>query len=375
MTIDDIRSRFPHIHDGYVYLNHASTGPWSTSVQAMVEKYVHDFTHGEVDNYHEAMRIIHGARASAAEMIGAAPDRVAFVLNTTDGLNVLASGLAWRSGDRILLTEKDFPANVYPFMNLRRHGVEIDFVPQREGLVTVEDIAGAIRPATRLIAVSWVQFLSGCMLDLSALSALCRERGILLSVDAIQGLGAIRLNLADTPVDFLSAGVQKWQLGPQGVGIIYLSGDLQARMSPAYHGWLSVQNGWDFFNYENPPYTEARRFENGTYNCVGIYGYAGAMSLFSVVGFDRVEQMIHENCTYLHDRVRETGFPILTPSDAGRRAGIVTFRHERSEELYETLKREKIIVSARSGHIRISPHFYNTKAEIDIAIDRIVSFG
>ena len=375
MNIDDIRSRFPHIHDGYVYLNHAATGPWSTSVQSMVEKYVHDFTHGEVDNYHEAMRIIHGARASAAEMIGASPDRVAFVLNTSDGLNILASGLEWRSGDRIILTERDFPANVYPFTNLRRHGVEIDFAPQRDGLVTIEDIAAAIRPGTRLLAVSWVQFLSGCMLDLAALSALCREREILLSVDAIQGLGAMRLDLSKTPVDFLSAGVQKWQLGPQGVGIIAVSEALQARMSPAYLGWLSVQNGWDFFNYENPPYTEARRFENGTYNCIGIYGYAGALSLFNVVGFDRVELLVRENCDHLHDRVRDAGFSILTPSDPGRRAGIVTFRHERSEEVYEALKREKIIVSARSGHIRISPHFYNTKEELGIAIDRIVSFG
>ena len=105
-----------------------------------------------------------------------------------------------------------------------------------------------LSPGTRLIAVSWVQFLSGCMLDLAALSALCREKGILLSVDAIQGLGAMRLNLAETPVDFLSAGVQKWQLGPQGVAIIYLSESMQEHLSQAYLGWLSVQNGWDFFN-------------------------------------------------------------------------------------------------------------------------------
>lgn len=371
MTLDDIRSRFPHIAEGYIYLNHAATGPWSTSVQTMVEKYLHEFTHGEVDNYHAAMRVISGARATAAEMLCATPERIAFVLNTSDGLNVLASGIAWKPGDRIMLVEREFPANVYPFMNLRRYGVEIDFAPQRDGVVTVDDIARCIRPGTRLIAVSWVQFLSGCMLDLAALSALCRERGILLSVDAIQGLGAMRLNLAETPVDFLSAGVQKWQLGPQGVAIVYISEAVQAQMTQAYIGWLSVQNGWDFFNYENPPHHDARRYENGTYNCIGLYGYAGALSLFREVGFERVEHMVRENCEYLYERITESGFQVLTPDDTRLRAGIVTFRHERSEEVYETLKKEKIIVSARSGHLRISPHFYNTREEIDSTVERI----
>jgi cysteine desulfurase / selenocysteine lyase len=371
MTLDDIRSRFPHIADGYLYLNHAATGPWSTAVKSMVEKYLHEFTHGEVDNYHEAMRVVSGARATAAEMIGTTPERIAFVLNTSDGLNVLASGIDWHSGDRILLVEREFPANVYPFMNLRRRGVEIDFAPQVDGLVTVDDIAMALRPETRLVAVSWVQFLSGCMLDLRSLSALCRERGVLLSVDAIQGLGAIRMNLAETPVDFLSSGVQKWQLGPQGVAIIYLSESMQQQMSQAYLGWLSVQNGWDFFNYEHHPHSDARRFENGTYNVIGLYGYAGALSFFKDIGFDRVESMVLENARFLYDAVKDAGFEVLTPVTPHRRAGIVTFRHDRSEEVYEALKREKIIISARSGYIRISPHFYNTKEEIETAVRRI----
>jgi cysteine desulfurase / selenocysteine lyase len=375
MTRDDIRSRFPHIADGYIYLNHASTGPWSIAVKQMVEKYLHEFTHGKVDNYHDAMRIISGARLSAAGMIGAAPEDIAFVLNTSDGLNLLASGLAWRPGDRILLVDREFPANVYPFMNLRRLGVEIDFAPQRDGVVTVEDVAEGIRPETRLVAVSWVQFLSGCLLDLAQLSALCRDRGVLLSVDAIQGLGALRMNLAETPVDFMSAGVQKWQLGPQGVAIVYTSPSLRERMSQAYLGWLSVQNGWDFFNYENPPHRDSRRYENGTYNCIGLYGYAGALSLFEETGFDAVERMVRDNCEYLYAKVVKEGWDLLTPADPRLRAGIVTFRHERSEEIYEQLKQEKIIISARSGYLRISPHFYNTREEIDTVIERIAALS
>ena len=371
MTLESVRSLFPHISEGYIYLNHAATGPWSASVQKMVERYQYEFTHGEVDNYHEAMRIISGARDMAAEMMGTTADRIAFVLNTSDGLNLLASGLPWKAGDRILLIDREFPANVYPFMNLRRLGVEIDFVPQENGSVRMEDFERAITPRTRLVSVSWVQFLSGYKIDLAWLSDLCRRRGTLLSVDAIQGLGGIRMNLADTPVDFLSAGVQKWQLGPQGVAIAYISELLQEQLSQAYLGWLSVQNGWDFFNYENPPHHNARRFENGTYNCIGIYGYHGALSLFNEIGFDRVEQLVRENCEYLFEGVREAGFDVLTPDSSQHRAGIVTFKHDNSEAVYESLKQEKIIISARSGYIRISPHFYNTTAEIDHAIIRI----
>ncbi|MBL0174816.1 MAG: aminotransferase class V-fold PLP-dependent enzyme [Ignavibacteria bacterium] len=372
MTPHQLRDCFPYLKTGLVYLNHAATSPWSTSVEKGILDFQREWTHGEIEVFERAMGTIQETRDMAAEMIGCHASRLAFVQNTSDGLNVLASGLDWKSGDRIILAEMEFPSNVYPFLNLARLGVEIDFAPQRNGVILLDDIERLITPRTRLVAVSWVQFLSGFTIDLAALGALCRSKGVLLSVDAIQGIGARRLNLAETPVDFLSAGAQKWQMAPQGTGIIYVSEDMQERIAQASLGWLSVRNAWDFFTYELDLRDDARRYENGTWNTLGLHGYHGALSLFKEVGFDDVARMVRANAEYAYERVAEGGFDLLTPRDAAQRAGIVTFRHERSEDIVRALQKRRITVSARSGCIRLSPHFYNVREEIDAALAAIV---
>ncbi len=369
MTINDIRAEFPFLETGMIYLNHAATGPWPRSAERRVQQHVEGRTHGPVEIFQRTIKLISGAREMAADMIGTDPSRVAFVQNTSEGLNILAQGLDWKSGDRILLIEQEFPSNVYPFINLRRHGVEIDFVPQRDGRIELADIEQALTPRTRILAVSWVQFLSGFRLDLAALKQMCDRHGTLLSVDAIQGVGAIRLNLRETPVDFLSAGVQKWQLGPQGVGIVYVSERAQDVIRQAHLGWISVRNAWDFFDYEQELQEDARRYENGTYNAIGISGYHGSLELFSRVGFDRASELVRANAAHTWRRAHERGFDVVTPESAGERAGIVTLRHERAEELQKALHERNIIVSARVGHIRISPHFYNTTDEIDAMLN------
>lgn len=374
MTRDDLRAQFSYLDNGRIYLNHAATGPWSRFVEQGVQTFIDGRSRGEIDIFPRTIRTIGEARAMAAAMIGAAPERIAFVQNTSEGLNVLAAGLDWKSGDRILLFEREFPSNVYPFLNARRHGVEIDFVPERNGGYRLEDVERLITPRTRLVAVSWVQFLSGYRMDLDALGAICARHGALLSVDAIQGIGAVRLDLAATPVDFLSAGVQKWQLGPQGVAIIFVSERVQERLRQAHLGWISVQNAWNFFDYDNPLHSDARRYENGTYNSIGITGYHGALRLFETFGHDAVARHVHENASHAIARVLELGLPLITPEDPERRAGIVTFRHERAEELQRHLLERHMTVSARVGHVRVSPHCYNTAAEIDAVFEEIGKF-
>jgi selenocysteine lyase/cysteine desulfurase len=367
MTTADIRACFPYLNNGLIYLNHAATSPWSTRVERAMLDFQHEWTHGDIEIFERTMQTVTSTRDLAAAMIGCEASRIAFTLNTSDGLNVLASGLEWKSGDRILLAELEFPSNVYPFLNLKRHGVEIDFVPQRNGVVLLEDVERMITPRTRLVALSWVQFLSGYTIDLAALGALCRSKGALLSVDAIQGIGALRLNLAGTPVDFLSAGAQKWQMSPQGTGIIYVSEETQERIAQASLGWLSVRNAWDFANYRLDLRDDARRYENGTWNTIGLHGYYGALSLFAETGHDEVAKRVRDNADYAFSRASELGFDMLTPADPARRAGIVTFRHPRSEELVAALQKRRITVSARSGCVRLSPHFYNIREEIDAA--------
>lgn len=372
MTTAEIRACFPYLNNGLIYLNHAATSPWSTRVETAMLDFQREWTHGDIEIFERTMRTVSDAREMAAAMIGCAASRLAFSLNTSEGLNVLASGLEWKSGDRILLGELEFPSNVYPFLNLKRHGVEIDFVPQRDGIILLEDVEKMLTPRTRLVALSWVQFLSGYTIDLGALGALCRAKGVLLSVDAIQGIGARRLNLAETPVDFLSAGAQKWQMSPQGTGIIYVSEETQERIAQASLGWLSVRNAWDFANYRLDLRDDARRYENGTWNTIGLHGYHGALSLFADTGHDEVARRVRQNADHAYARASEFGFDLLTPADPAQRAGIVTFRHPRSEEVVAQLQKRRITLSARSGCVRLSPHFYNTPEEIDAAFTALM---
>ncbi len=375
MTINEIRNQFPYLETGKIYLNHAATGPWSRFVEEGVQAFVDGRARGGIDIYMDTMRIIGETRAMAASMIGTDAARIAFAQNTSEGLNILASGLDWKPGDRILLFEREFPANIYPFLNARKHGVEIDFVPQRDGRIELDDIEKALTPKTRLCAVSWVQFLSGFRIDLIELRRLCDRVGALLSVDAIQGLGALRLDLRKTPVDFLSAGTQKWQLGPQGLAIVYISERVQEMISQAHLGWISVQDAWNFFDYDNPLLDDARRYENGTYNSIGLTAFHGALRLFEAIGHDRVDTLVRANTAHAFACARESGFEVITPGNPEARAGIITFRHDRADELQQHLLEKKMVVSARVGHVRLSPHCYNTTDEIDTVMSAIREFG
>jgi selenocysteine lyase/cysteine desulfurase len=168
--------------------------------------------------------------------------------------------------------------------------------------------------------------------------------------------------------------VQKWQLGPQGVGIVYVSERAQERITQAHCGWISVQNAWDFFDYRLDLQPDARRYENGTFNSIGITGYHGALRLFEDIGHDRVADLVRENTAYTFRRSRELELDVVTPEEVEARAGIVTFRHERAEEIQQHLRERRMVVSARVGHVRVSPHCYNTPEEIDAVLESAVAF-
>jgi len=369
MTIEEIRDQFPFLHTGRVYLDHAAASPYSVFVEQSMQRYITACTHGSLDTYSDTLRVIGETRSMVAEMLVCDASRIAFTLNTSEGLNILAAGLQWRHGDHIVVVDQEFPANIYPFLNLRRHGVDVSFAPQRNGEVRVEDIERAMTPRTRLVAVSWVQFLSGYVIDLAALKNVCDKRGALLCVDAIQGIGAIRLNLAETPVDFIAAGVQKWQMAPQGVGIVFLSERVQDMVQQSTLGWLSVKDAWNFFDYNTALPDDARRYESGTYNAIGIHGYHAALEFFRRVGHDRVDELVRANAEHAWKLAAELGLELVTPEQTRNRAGIVTFRHEHADAIREKLWRRRITLSARIGHIRISAHFYNTKEDLERMFD------
>ena len=376
MQLDDVRELFPHLRADKIYFNHASTGPMSERVKDKLIHLIRDRSGEKIDDYKEFMQTYEEAKYILAELINSTPARIAFVDNTSNGINIIAQGLKLKKGDRILLNDIEFPANVYPFLNLKKNGIEIDFAKSQNGIVSAEDIINSVKENTKLISVSFVQFLSGYKVDLEKLGKYCNENGIILSVDAIQGLGALQLDVKRCNIDFISCGTQKWLLGLQGLGFVYVSENLQGKLDPKYVGWLSVKNAWSLLNYDLSLRNSAERFQNGTINTFGIYALNASLKLFKEFGIENVERRVIENSTYFINELKNIGYnPILKNQSEESLSGIVSIRNEKNKEIYEELEKKNVNAAFREGIIRFSPHFYNTNEEIDIVISKLKEIG
>ena len=376
MDVTKARSYFPYLKSGKIYFNHASTGPLSQPVLDNINKVLYEKSETNIDEYLGLQSIIKETKNDLGELINATPDRIAFVDNTSNGINVLAMGIPWKRGDRILLNDLEFPANVYPFLNLQRLGVVVDFVKSHDGIVTAEDIIENIKAETRLVSISQVQFLTGYRADLGKIGNVCRERGILFSVDAIQGLGAVRLDVVKDKIDFISAGSQKWLLGLQGLGFIYVSKELQEKMVPGNVGWLSVEDAWNLLEYDLTLKKTADCFQGGTLNSIGIYALNASLKIFKEFGFDEIEKSVIRNSVYLMEKLQEIGIkPVLAECESKNIAGIVSFNHAGGNKIYEALSQMNVHCALREGKFRLSPHFYNTAEETDKIVELLKLFA
>jgi len=370
MNTSEVRKIFPHLGKGIIYFNHASTGAYSSVVVSRLTELLKEKSETKIDDYASFLKIVEETKEILAEMINCKVDRTAFVDNTSNGLNILAQSVDWKKGDRVLLNDVEFPANVYPFLNLKRFGVEVDFVKSENGIVTAEQIIDAVKPETRLISISFVQFLSGYKVDLEKIGRFCRENNIIFAVDGIQGIGAVKIDVIKSKIDFLSSGTQKWLLGMQGLAFIYVDENFQRKMIPANVGWLSVQNAWNLLDYKMNLKTSANVFQGGTLNSFGIYAFNNSLKLFKNFGCDNVQANVISNTKYFNEKLTSIGInPVLANCGEENLAGIVTFKPENPEIIFENLEKQKIICSLRENLIRFSPHFYNTHQDIDSVID------
>jgi cysteine desulfurase/selenocysteine lyase len=366
LDIEAIRKLFK-VTDKKIYLNHASTGPVTTRARKAIEELL-DVYEYEVDITKEFLESIEGeVRHLAAELMGAHVDEVALVKNTSQGLIIPMNAMEWDEGSNVILRKGGFPANVCPWrQNLP--DVEKRFIRADTCDEFMEACASKVDRSTKVIAVDWVDFLSGQRMDLKRLGDFCSEHGILLFVDGIQGLGVLRLTLWELAVDVFSCGAAKWLFGPQGIGIMYLKKQLLDRLKLKNTGWLSV--AWkDFQHFEviPPVKRSAARYEEGTRNLLGMVGMREHLKLFLEIGPDTVEKRIAKLREMIVTGLAEKGCTFLSPMDFEDGSGIVTFRHpkKQSEELYGELTARNIIVSIREDWIRVSPHFYNTEGEIE----------
>jgi selenocysteine lyase/cysteine desulfurase len=360
------RTEFPFLSSGKVYLNHAAISPLPSRTITAVERYLALRSRERVDPYEGLVALTRETKTRIGRLINAPADRIAFVDNTSNGLNVLASGYPWKAGDRVLLNSMEFPANVYPFLHLKRLGVEIDFVQCPDGMLTAEMIERALSPRTRIVSLSFVQFLNGFKADLNAIGQLCRHSNIIFCVDAIQGLGAAPLDVQASNIDFLSCGGHKWLMALEGQGFLFITHELQEKISQQYVGWTSKENYMErLFEYDLTLAPTARRYENGTLNAAGIVALHASLGLLLEVGIER----IHRHLLALTDRLlaylTERRAEMLTPLAHHHRAGILTWRDVRAKQIFLHLQQRDIHVSLREGCLRVAPHFYNTPDEID----------
>ncbi|MEM1095075.1 MAG: aminotransferase class V-fold PLP-dependent enzyme [Bacteroidota bacterium] len=373
MELHDLRALFPHTAH-QTYLHHAAIAPLSTPVREAISAYLDERNHTNVENYFDVMPTMLETRERLARLIGAPVERVEFAQNTSAALNVLAEGLDWRPGDRIAVPACEFPANVYPFLNLADRGVTVDFIPHERGVFTLDDVARTITPQTRLVSVSWVQFLSGYRVDLQALGQLCADRDVLLCVDAIQGLGAFSLDVQACQVDFLACGGHKWLMGPMGQGFLYLTEALQTQLRPAA-GWLHGPVDWDnFFDYDLTFHDDATRFRLGTTNNLGIMGLHAALGLREQCGDAWCTAQVQHLTEHLRKHVLALGLTVYGPATQADAGGIVTFEHDAPEALFEALNHASVKAGLRNRMIRLAPTYYNHINDVERAIDVVGAF-
>jgi selenocysteine lyase/cysteine desulfurase len=362
-----LRHHFAHLDAG-IYLNHASISPLSRPVRVQLETYLDQRFITPIENYLPFLPILQATRERLATLLHTGPDRIAFCANTSAGLNLLATGLNWQPGDRIILNQLEFPANVYPFLNSQRLGVEIDWVQPRGHYLDLEDFAQLLSPRTRVVSISHVQFLTGQRINIPALAALCQAHGALLCVDGIQSLGATDLDVTQG-VDFLACGSHKWMMGLEGMGFVYISEALQAQLTPAFAGWLSVTDDWNMLDYQLCFKPDARRFETGTLNFPSIASLNASLEVFAEVGFPAISAHILNLSAQLIAGCQSLKLDVVTPLSASEHLGIITVRHPEAERIYQELLQKNIRASVREHeYLRFSPHLYNSSEEIAIAL-------
>jgi cysteine desulfurase / selenocysteine lyase len=371
----DFRNRFSHVEHGEIYLNHAAISPLPKHTLSAIRNFLNEREYGPIENFETWMKTVQDTRSRICELIHAPDkDQISFMGNTSDAISAVAGGYLWKPGDEVILNSIEFPANIQPFRILEKKGVKPVYIkPDQNGYITAEVLEQAITPRTRMLSISAVQYLTGFRADLDSIGQLCRNYNIFFIVDAIQGLGAVKIDVQKAQIDALATGAHKWLMSPMGTGFLYLSERLAECMKPAKTGWLSVENPWELSNYNQPWKPLSGHLETGTYNIIGIIGLNESLKMILDIGMDVIEKKIIALSGYVSDNIIDSDkATLLSPLDDRFRAGIVTFKPYRSqnpEESVYQLKQCKITISAREGYYRISPHFYNTSDETDMVLE------
>ena len=324
---------------------------------------------------YQDLEVFRKTRELVSKLIGAKVGEIACMGNTSYGINVASLGLPLESGDVVLTYEGEYPADVYPWMSLAKKGVKLELIPKKDGLQDEARLLEELkRPEVRVVTMSWVSFSTGYRADLATIGRECRKRGIYFVVDAIQGVGAMTLDMSKLEIDVLACGAQKWLLGPWGAGFVYVREGLARELEPAVVGWLAMKSSEDFtrmVDYDFTFYDDARRFQINTLPAQDFAGLNASLEMFLELGAEAVERHIEG---IVSEAVRWAGangdkVRLVTPADPAKRAGVLAIAPRDPKAASKALREAKIFHSLREGAIRLSPHCFNTSGEMRRALE------
>lgn len=355
------RADFP-VTKNLVYLNHAAVSPVCQAAAAAMRWLATDAEEWGSFHYDKWMACYEGLRVEAARMMNADRGEIAIVKNTSEGIATIAMGIDWRPGDRIVAFHDEFPANQYPWIRLAGKGVEITWLRPEAPL---EEIDRAAKGA-RLLAISYVQFLSGYRCDLEGIGEICARHGVFFFVDAIQGLGAFPFDVRKARIHAAAADGHKWLTGPEGCGVLYIQRDRQDEIEPVEFGWTNAAAHADYGSRDMTLRSDAGRYEPGTLNTIGCFGLEAAFKYLNGVGVEQIGAAVQALGDQIAEGAKAKGYTLLSERTPATGAGIVSMKKEGIDcrVIHRDLKEKRFITAPRAGWLRVSPHFYISPAEV-----------
>ncbi|NPU94217.1 MAG: aminotransferase class V-fold PLP-dependent enzyme [Gammaproteobacteria bacterium] len=368
-----MKSEFP-LDPELCYLNHAAVAPWPRRAAEAVARFAQDNARRGATDYERWLETEQSLRQRLARLINAPSTRsIALQKNTSEGLSAIAWGLDWHPGDCVVITDQEFPSNRIVWESLQRLGVQV-VEAGLESADPEQTIIDAMDGNTRLLAVSSVQYGTGLTLDLVRLGQACRERGVLFCVDAIQSLGALPFDVSLCHADFVVADGHKWMLGPEGIALLYVAETHLERLQLHQFGWHMVRERG---NYDIKTWniaTDAKRFECGSPNMLGIHGLDASLALLEEIGGEQIQAELMTRVGALEQQLRDhPQLELITVTDRPLRSGILTFRHRTmaTPALFKHLRDQQVVCAPRGGGIRFSPHFYTPLDVLERAVNLI----
>ena len=357
-----------------IYLNHAAVTPWPLATLTAVQKFAADNVRFGSLHYPEWLNTEQTLKTQIQSLIHApSPSSIALLKNTSEALSMVACGLNWQAGDNVVISNQEFPSNRVVWQSLQPDGVQIRQVELHHPDKSPEQcLIEACDQHTRLLSISAVQFGSGLRLDLERLGQYCRKHHILYCIDAIQQVGAVEFDVQSNLADFAMADGHKWMLGPEGLGFFYVRAEVMDQLRLSQFGWHMLANHLDFDAKGWDIAADARRFECGSPNMLGIHALSASLEVLHSVTMSEISTRVLDNTRYLLDAfAADERFSLLTPNTADRHAGIVTVqpKHIATEQLFQQLSGENIFCAMRGGGIRFSPHFHTPRHQLEATVD------